>query len=918
MRAGSLPWPERALVGLLVRGEGSEFVVGDLVERWADDLAAGVGRTEAGRRLRRNVLRTVGHWWKPSAVAARRRAARAVSQAASAVDREPGKGRWEGMGAFTQDLRIAARTLTRRPGLALAVIVTLALGISTTTTIFSVVEGVVIRPLPFRDPGALVSMGTTFPGREWREDVPGLMHLAGMSVANWTDLRARARSYEDVAAAEASSMLLPDRGDGPELVAGERVSSGFFELLGVTPALGRTFLPEEYRTDVADGTTMLISWGAFQRRFGADPAVVGTALDKVGIPATIVGVLPRDFRPPEALFPSVPEFWMPLQPEHPRYADRGRRSVAVLGRLRGGTTVEQARAEGVRIAAELAEEHPEGNVYPNGTWFGIGVNDLHADTVGGTGRTLLIFLGASALLLLLAALNSAMLLLARALDRTRELGVRVALGAGRGRVVRLLLTEAGLLALLGGGLGVALAYGGIEVFLRFAPRSIPSTDRVALDGTVLGVAVLLSVGAGVAAGMLPALRAARRAPWERLRGGGRAAAQADTRLRSWFVGGQLAIAVLLLAGAGLLLSSFVRLLTVDTGFDAQGLMSMRVDLKRPNAPAGEEDWQAWDAVLAEVSRVPGLSAVAGTTNPPFQDPFWAPWIALPGDAPEQRREGIAGYAVTPGYFDAVGTRLLRGRGFEAMDGPDAARVAIVNEAFAREAMAGADPLGTTVRQREGEGEGEETTIVGVVEDVVQARAEDGARPAIYFPYRQVPWPLIQVVVRSELPSADVASALRRAVARFNPFVPPQDLRTMEARMAATRTTPRFQMVLVGSLALIALLLAAAGLYGAQAHAVGRRRRELGVRVALGAARRGILWMVVAQGLRVAVVGLAVGLTAALALTRVLSGFLFGVRPTDPLTYAGVALVLLVAAVAASLVPALRATAVDPVEVLRAE
>ena len=913
-----LPWPERFVVSVLIRGEGAEFLVGDLVERWADDLGGGVAPAEARRRLRRNVLRTMAHWWKPSAVRARRLVdggAWEDGRAATVVDKG---GRGMGMGAITQDLRAATRGVARNPGLAFAVVVTLALGIGTTTTIFSVVEGVVLRPLPFRDPGTLVSLGTTFPGREWRDDVDGLMHLAGMSVANFVDLRARARSYQDLVAAEASGLLLPDRGEGPELVSAQRVSTGFFDLLGVTPALGRTFLPEEYADGAADGVVMLMSWGAWERRFGADPAVIGTALTKVGVPATIVGVLPRDFRPPEALFPTVPDFWMPLQTAHPRYADRGRRSVALLGRLRIGTTLEQARAEGTRIAAALAAEHPDGNVYPNGTWFGIGVNDLHDDTVGGTGRTLLIFLGASTLLLVLAVMNAAMLLLARALDRTRELGVRIALGARRGRVARMLLTEAGLLALLGGCLGVALAWGGIEVFVRFAPRSIPRTDMVSLNGWVLTVALSLSVGTGLAAGILPALRTAHRAPWEHLRGGGRTIAPADSRLRSWFVGGQLAIAVLLVSGAGLLLSSFARLVTVDPGFDATGLTSVRVDLKRPQGSPDEAGWQAWDAVLAEVSKVPGVSAVAGTTNPPFQSPFWAPWIAVPGDPPQLRREGVAGYAVTPGYFDAVGTRLLRGRDFEVGDGPDATRVAIVNEAFVRETLRGASPLGTTVWEREGADAGTEIRIVGVVEDVVQTRAQEGARPAIYFPYRQAPWPLIQVVVRSDEPAADVATALRQAVLRVNPFVPPQDLRTMEARMSATRTTPRFQTMLIGSLALVALLLAASGLYGAQAHAVGRRRRELGVRAALGAARPGILRMVVAQGMRIAVAGLAVGLAAALALTRVLSGFLFEVRPNDPLTYAGVACVLLLVALAASLVPALRATGVDPVEVLRAE
>jgi len=722
-----------------------------------------------------------------------------------------------------------------------------------------------------------------------------------------------------LAAIEQRSILLPDIGNGPELVPAASVSTEFFEMLGATPALGRTFLPEEH--SVAAAAVVMITYGAWQRRYGGDPDIVGRAMDGVGVPAMLVGVLPRDFRAPEAFFSSTPDFWMPIQPDHSRYASRGMRSLYVTGRLRPDVSVEQARQEADAIADQLAVEYPDGNVYADGSHFGIGVNGLHAQTVGTTGRTLRMFLGASGLLLLLAAMNAATLLLTRALDRVRELGVRMALGASRARMIRLLLTEAGILSVAGGLIGVALAYGGVEVFLRYAPSSIPRMSAVAVDGRVLAVAALISVGAGLAAGLLPALRLSRHGPWRRLQGAGRGTAGPTagptSRLRGTLVGGQMAVAVLLLSGAALLFSSFVRIRSVEPGFEPDGLITMNVGLKRPGAPEGEESWQAWDLVLAELAAVPGVESVAGTSNPPFQSPFWAPRILLPGDTPETRREGVAGYSITPGYFETMRTKLLSGRDIERLDGPSAEFVALVNETFVRTQMNGEDPINVVVRHSQG---GAETPIriVGVVEDVVQSRAEEGRRAAIYVPYTQAEWGFVQVAVRTDLPAEVILPELRKAVARFNAVVPPRDVHTMRDRMAATRTTPLFQALLVGAFALVALLLAATGLYGSLSHAVGQRQREIGVRMALGAERRGVLRLVLRQGMRTALIGLTLGMGATLWSTRVLSGFLYEIEPNDPLALLSVAVVLVTVSMAACLIPARRATAVDPVDVLRAE
>jgi predicted permease len=409
------------------------------------------------------------------------------------------------------------------------------------------------------------------------------------------DLKVRARSFQALAALERSSILLPDQGQGPQLVTAAMVSPEFFDVLRVSPALGRTFLPEEH----LDGSeaVLLLTYGAWQRRFAGDPDVVGRSLSRVGAPVTIIGVLPADFALPETVMSRMPDFFVPLQPDRDRYASRGMRSLYIFGRLAVGTTVEQARVETTQIADELAREFPDGNVYPDGSHFGIGVNGLLEQTVGTTGRALWIFMGASGLVLMLAALNAATLLLARALDRVRELGVRVALGASRARVMRLLLVEAGILSVAGGAIGVALAYGGVQAFLRWAPNSIPRTSMVAVDAPVLAVAAAISVAAGLAAGLLPALRVTSCTPWRRLQGAGRSVDQPGSRLRSALVGGQVALAVLLLSGAGPLLNSFMKIRSVEPGFNPEGLLSLSIGLKRPGAPEREEMWQAWDLAL---------------------------------------------------------------------------------------------------------------------------------------------------------------------------------------------------------------------------------------------------------------------------------------------------------------------------------
>jgi predicted permease len=819
------------------------------------------------------------------------------------------------MVGWVADLRDGFKGLVRRPAFSLAVTLTLGIGIGATTTILSVVDGVMLRPLPYDGASRLVAVGATV---SWRpasgSDAP--VELERLSMQGHGAVKERARSLEGLAPIEPTSVFLTDVGDGPEEVRSARASSELFELLGVAPALGRMFFPEEHRAD-AEGA-VLITHGAWQRRYGGDPDVVGRPAPRFREPTVIVGVLPRDFRPPEAFFPpdQPPELWLPLQPEHDRYRN-ARPAVWVIGRLRADTPLDVAREEASHLAAELSVSFPEATLRPDGSVSSIGINTLHDQTVGSTGRGLAVFLGSAVLLLLLASMNAATLFLARLLDRSQELEIRSALGAGGGRIVRLLLSEACAVAVVAGALGVGLAYGGVALFLRHAPSSLPNLASVTVDDRVLVVAAFLSLGAGSLAGLLPALRLPRTSLAGSLGSGHRATSVAMARLGPVLVGGQVAVAVTLLAGASLLFSSFTRLRTADPGFETDGIITLGVGLEgamRSSAPGTITDVsQAWDLALELIGAVPGVEAVSGATSLPFQSPSWAPRLLLDGDAPGTWREGIAGYAVTPEYFNTLDIARLSGRWFDRSDRGDTERVAIVNEAFVRTQLGGREAIDAVVRSSSLFGE-TPVRIVGVVEDVVQARIEDGPRPAIYVPHTQFKGAL-QAIVRTPLPVDAIAADLRRAIARFNPIEPVRDVVAMEDRMGAARATPRFQSALISAFAFVAVLLAAAGLYSSLSHWVGRRRHELGVRMALGADRGAVRRLVLGQGLGVALAGLLVGMVGALGAGRALSGLLYGVSPYDPALLLVTGIVLLLVAVAASFGPARRATAVDPVTVL---
>jgi len=815
-----------------------------------------------------------------------------------------------------QDVTSAVRHVARTPWLSLGVAVTLGLGIAATTTIYTVIDGVMLRPLPYEEPAALVTVGAV----SGSFVAPGVQDLGPISILHYQQLRQRARVFDTLVAVNTRRLMPLASPDGGETnVPAHEISGSLFAMLGTTtPALGRLFLPEEYET-AREGAVM-VTFEEWHSRYGGDPGIIGTTIGRIRggrFPAVVVGVLPPDFHPLEAFLAGGerPGYYFPRAPELVP-EDRGWESWYVLGRLRPGVSNEQAQSEVARIAADVAREFPQavGVRQRNGSPYRLGLNGLHAQTVGADAQVLRVFLGAAVLLLALAVMNAATLLLGRSLDRVKEFGIRMALGAGRMRVVRLVICETGMLAIAGGALGIVVAYGGVEAFLRFAPASIPRLNVIAIDGRVLAITAATTLLAGIGVGLLPAFALTRWGPWQPLRAGARSFAESALRGRTMMVAGQMALAIVLLASAGLLFNSFVRMRSVDPGIDVDRIVTVTIAYK--DAAVGRLPLpQAWDRVLDELRAVPGVHSVAGTTASPFQTPFWSLRARLPGDDPDSWRDGIAGYAITPDYLDTVGTRVLVGRNFQRLDGPRSERVALINESFARTHLHGVDPLGLVVRLAEYD---ESLRIVGVVEDVVQQRAEEGFRPAIYVPYMQYSsGAFVVAVVRAARSPEPMLNDLRAVSLRLVPGQQPT-IRLMGDMVDSTLTAPRFRAMLIGAFAVTATLLGAVGLYAALAHFVERRRRELGIRLALGGQRGDLIRLVLKRAMRLSLSGLAIGVVATLILGRALQGFLFGVQAHDLGTFVAVAVTLLLVSAIASVLPARRAANVDPITMLNAD
>jgi predicted permease len=812
---------------------------------------------------------------------------------------ERNRQRTEWRRALAQDVRFASRGMRRQPAFTLVAVATLALGIGANAAIFSVVSAVLLRPLPFREPERLVSI--------W----PG----AAMTLGVFTDVRRRVRTFEDVAGySPRGEVSLTGTGREPARVEASRVTANFIDLLGVRPAIGRAFAPGEDRP--GRDRVALISHGLWARRLGADSLVIGSRIDVDGLPRTVVGVMPPGFRFPS---PDV-QLWLPITfdaADVGSYWGYGR--LAAVARLRPDVSVAQARAEAVPIIKDA------GKLFPwrmPDTWGeGADVIPLHESLVGSTRHTLLVLLGAVGLLLVVACVNVANLLLGRAASREREFAIRGALGAGRGRLARQLLTESLLLAAWGTVAGLAVAHWSLRLLVALLPAGMPRLGEIAIDGTVFGFAATLALVTGVAFGLAPAARAARPDLRSALGAGGRGSdggASPRRRLSAALVVAQVALAVILVTAAGLLIKSVWRLHHVDPGFRAEHAIVAVVPL--PSFPADTPSRARifYDAVVENIRRHPGVRAAAVTSHLPLSGRLSSSAIDVeghptpPGGIPPTPEM----VSTSADYLRAMGIPLLAGRALFDSDREDGPWVALVDQTAARQLWPGESPVGKRLKyvwqQRW-------ITVVGVVGSVKRDSLSGPSYATVYRPMRQGLTPAAaHLVVRTDLDAASLSPALRAAVGAVDPNVPVTDVRRLSDVVAATAARARFTMLLLSCFAAVALLLGAVGIYGVVAYAVARRTREIGVRMALGADSPTVLRMVLRDGGRLAALGVLIGLAGALAASRVLAGLLFGVAPWDAQVFVLVPVALGAVALFATFVPARRAAHVDPLVAIRAE
>ena len=807
-----------------------------------------------------------------------------------------------------QDLRYTTRTLARSPGFTATVIVVAALGVGATTATFSITDHVLVRPLPFPDSERLTNLWQTTPGY-------GRLEL---SPANYRDWRSASRSFEAMAAYVSTSWSLLGEGD-PERIEGTKATADLFPLLGTRPLLGRVFTEADDR-EGAPGT-LLLSYGLWQRRFGGDPRVLGRKVILDDAPYLVIGVMPRAF-----LFPNrETQAWTAMRFEEDAFAERNNCYLRVIARRRPGASVAEARAEMQLVAAQLERAYPKENAQT-------GANVLRTrDEVSEQARLLLLaLLGAALCVLLIACTNLASLLLARALFRRRELAVRTALGAGRERLVRQLLTETLVLALCGGVLGVFLALAATPLLARLVPTSLPIADAPQADIRMLVFAALATVVTGIGFGVVPALRAQRGVDMGGLREGSRSGAGREReRLRSALVVAEVTVSVVLLVSSGLLIRALWRLQAVDPGFRAEGVLTLRTNLPLPKYEQTEKRRQFYASVLADARELPGVKSAAYISFLPMamRGGIWS--IAVAGKPDPPGDQGTASLRfVTPGFFETLGIPIRQGRDVAESDAREALPVAVVSESFVKRYWPGENPLGRRLQfgllSSNGQGPFGERTIIGVVGDIKVRGLERSSEPQLYLSYQQVGdgWLVFytpkDLVVRSAADPQALVPALRRIVTRTDAAQPVSDVRTL-ADIVAADTAPRsVQARVLVAFAATAVLLAGIGIHGLLAFAVSSRAQEIGVRIALGAERRDILTLVLRQGLALATVGVALGVALAYVAGRSLEALLAGVSPRDPTAFLAAGAVSLGMVMLGSLLPALRAVRVDPLTAIRAE
>jgi len=821
------------------------------------------------------------------------------------------------MQTLWQDLRYGARMLFKQPGFTLIAVLTLALGIGATTALFSVVYGVLLRPLPFREPERIMTV--------WENNTKDGIARDDVSPANFLDWRDRNRSFAALASVNPYSLDYQGQAE-TETWQTALVSEGFFNLLGVNAYLGRTFLPEEYRDGLnfddnrkLKSFAVVLSYGLWQSRFGGDRALIGRTLTLDGLPATVVGVLPPDFQ--LSLFAQEKLLYAPQAPDQGWRQQRRASYLKIIGRLRDGVTLAQARAEMQNIAVQLASEYPQTN-------GGVGATlvPLEENMTGQVRPALLILFGAVVLVLLIACANVANLLLARGAAREREFAIRAAVGAGRARLVRQLLTESLLLAAAGCLGGVGLAVWGLDAMLALSSGNVPRLDQVRLDRAALLFAAALGCATALVFGLAPALQFSR----PHLQGALKESAPQTTggaarqRLRAALVVAEIALSLVLLTGAGLLLRSFVTLVQTSPGFAAERVVALQTFLY-DRYPKPEQRTAFARRVLDELKTVPGVSAAGVTTALPFLESSLdasLPFTIEGRPAPPPGQEPTVYWTVASAdYFAALGMALRRGRMFNEFDKAEAPPVALINETMARRHFPNEDPIGrklVTRGRRRGNAEPQAVEIIGVVSDVRHDGLDKEPRAEHYRPFTQIAHGSLIFTVRT---SADATSLIPTLKARLREADAAQSIyavATLDHLVFASLKARRFSLWLLGAFAVLALALAVVGLYGVMSFVTAQRTHEIGVRLALGASSSAIQQLILRQGLRLALLGVGCGLVAAFALTRLLRTLVYGVSTSDPLTFAGVALLLTLVALAACWIPARRATKVDPMIALRCD
>jgi predicted permease len=906
-RSGLPPLTGERVFRLLLRLYPAEFrreLGEEMVEFYRDRV-----RDEWGRRGWLGIaslwgraaadLLSTGVAERVSAMVRRRGATRHAPPACqSTSDPRTGEMLW----SIMQDVRFAARGIIKRPAFSAVVLATLTLGIGANAAIFSVVNGVLLHPLPYRDVGRIVHIQHEDP--YWTVSEP-----------EFKDYKTDVRSLDRVAAWAPTQATLTGSGE-PERINVIRVSDGFFDILGTPARLGRTFTPQEDTRGT--NPVVILSDGLWRRRYGADPQIIGKTIELSARRLTVVGVMP----PPFAFPQSDVALWVPLRLDYDSLWTRNNHYLRLLGRAGPTHTPAGVGAELNTLARAFVRDYPD--IYGIAP-LRVTVTPISDQLLGRTRPYLLALLGAVGFVLLIACVNVANLLLARGESRRKELAIRTALGATRRRLVRQVLTESLIYAACGGIAGTVAAWWGVRLLVAAAPSTIPRLDEVTIDGTVLAFTVALSLVTGLIFGLVPALRGSHGDSAETLKEGGKTAGQARGvhRARGALVVAEVALAVVMLTGAGLMVRSLLKLQAIDLGFDARHVLAMDLALpQREYTP--ERAVEYFRAVLERIRGIPGVESAAAVGDLPIADPNSNWSINL--DGRELKNIGDAPAAmpqqVTPQYFRVMGIPVVRGRVFTEQDRAGAPPVVVINEAMAKEHWPGTDPLGHTLKMFNPQSPW--VTIVGVVKDVRSSGFEERVPPTMYFPHAQAGesayyTPLsMDLVIRTAGDPTASAGAIREAVRGLDRNVPISRVQSMERIVATSIASRRFSTTMLVTFAAVALALAGIGIYGVISYAVSQRTFEIGLRMALGAQRMEVLRLMMAHGMRMAVLGLAIGLAGALAITRLLASLLVGVTTMDPVTFAVVIAVLLAVALLACYVPARRATTVDPMEALRTE